>query len=1093
LIPPTEPSPGQHLIQTTARYLDRAGQELVRRALETSVSAHQNHYRLDGSPYSDHAIAVAHILARWQAPAPVMAAGLLHDVHKEKYAYCPPLTALHALFGEEVTHLLHELAQLGRRGPVYPRPADDNLLDTLEHMVERVPWVSLNLQRLPHVGIIRLADRLHNFQTLHLLPPERQIAFAFNVMSVYVPFADRIGMGSVKRQLEDDAFQVRQPQLFNQTMNRYGRTDVVEQAQQLVTTIQTHLAQAGVTAAVHRQPTSYYQLYQQESGAKQRPLPHLVWPVQIVAPQVTDCYHILGLLHERWPPQADGLIDLLHAPKGNGYRALHTTIRLPAGGNLPVCIQDEARYLVSEFGLTATWRGIPAALAVTLPHTEIPADHIIVFTPDGDTHILPKLATPIDFAYAVHIGLGHQCTGAVVNGRKADLHRPLENGDVVKILTSSVEVGPSPEWQEMVRTSRARRAIKRYLNRQKTNVEVDKGRLLLARAWQQRAGQSGWQDESAKIGTIFDSERLTAVAIQAGYDSLRNLYIALALGQETASAIVTQLQQQGDQLQGHDLPQTEPQPVMASLSQLGVRQVQVAGCCKPQPPDTIVAYRTSRRGWVVHRPDCSHIAGLVPLLKATWQEVEVHAQAEIYITAVDRPGLASDTSLVAAEMGLSMTVYHAEVRPDGSAQIYMGLGQIGQELELLLERLRRVVGVRQAQLHMPGQDSQPPADLLPTRYFNSPYTLNPVTGRHFYGRSQELNELVKNLRDIRPGEAVLLWGPRRVGKTSLLLQFQENVMNSQDYVVAFVDMQSISGRSTTVFLRTIIHQILRSLHDSSRPPKLGRMKRDPLGYFSSFLENEPRLRQRHIVLILDEFQVLSTLAESEVTLSDINRYWRGLIQHRQGVTIVFSGGGLLDRLLAQPSTSFMLEVARHQKVSLLTEKAARQLIVEPVPEVTYEEAVVVELLRLTQGHPYYLQLVCGELVRQAGDQFLTTITPPQLEYLLENWLPQQGQQFFTHLWGSHTGLSEAVVQRNQLVVVALAHQPDEGAVTVNLEQSLAPLLDAATIWSILQDLVKMDTVQVNRQQLYRIRLPLCQCWLRANYSVAQLKQLYTPG
>jgi hypothetical protein len=547
-------------------------------------------------------------------------------------------------------------------------------------------------------------------------------------------------------------------------------------------------------------------------------------------------------------------------------------------------------------------------------------DKIRVLTPKGDEIWLPLGATSIDFAYAVHLELGHECTGALVNGRSTPLAAPLNNGDVVKILTSQVGVGPSPDWLAVVQTRRARSAIRHWLKEQ--------------------------------------AEEEGATAVPSSHNVIE-------------------------------------------------------------------------------------------------------------LTATSRPNLMPDVTLVIAESGLNLNHFHAEQMAEGITRIQIGLEQVTEEL---LDQLRQLEGVRRVSV---GVEKRPSAT-------SNPHTLRPVSGEGFFGRRAELRELVNNLRGVRPGEAVLLWGARRVGKTSLLMQFQQNVLGRGDYLPVFVDMQRLSGRSTSRFLHDIYKSIAEALDE--KPPTVTRLKRDPLGVLRSFLENEPRLQHRHLVLILDEFQLLAELEEDEVTIADINRYFRSLIQHGRGLTVIFSGGGVLDVLLQQPAASFLLEVARYQQIGCLDEAAARQLIVESVTHVHYEEAVVDSLLSLTAGHPYYLQWVCGELVARAERDGRSHITPGDLTALLTEWLPGQGEQFFSHLWGSSVGLTREMQQRYKVVLTAVAQSKKTWQPLNRIARILAPYLAESEVWRLAQDLVKMDTLLV-RGRRYALKVPLFARWLRATLTV----------
>jgi hypothetical protein len=800
----------------------------------------------------------------------------------------------------------------------------------------------------------------------------------------------------------------------------------------------------------------------------------------VITEDISSCYQALGVVHALWPPQSGRITDHIAAPKPNGYRGLHTYVRYAPGEELLITIRQQQMDWVADFGWTAMWRGAPTTYLPSFPKWhDPPPGKMNVLTPDGDVQTLTIGATPIDFAYAVHPGLGHQCTGAVVNGRSASLAHPLESGDVVKILKSRARVGPAPEWLDIIKTSKARNYIQRWIKAEKPGEMAEKGWLLL-------------DTELRHAGMLLTAPRtarqLELIATREGFKNRQDLFIAIGLGKRKAAAIVAKMQMAA---QADD----EMPPMQATIVNLGRDDLpqRLAACCKPLPPDPIVGYVTNRNIVTIHRADCFQAQDLMPLLAAEWHSfAEEPNWIEFQLMALDRPGLVHDVSSVVVETGLGMSSFHADRMPDGSAEIKFGLsGMLVAQRDHLKARLEQVPSVRKVVASVASQPSQVAADsALARRLAPNPYTLQPVTGERFYGRINELRDLVNNLRDLQPGEAVLLWGPRRIGKTSLLLQFKQIVMSSEDYVLAFVDMQSLSGRSTIMFLRDIIKAIVKALPESStaKAPTLARMKRDPLGFFRGFLENVPELQNRHIILILDEFQLLSELYNEQVTLADINRYFRSMIQHRHGLSVIFCGGGVLERLLRQPEAAFLLELVRHQEIGFLDKAAARGLIMQPAHRIWYDDEAVDDLVEMTAGHPYYLQWFCGELLARADREQRTAISAQHVQDALTDWLPWQGEQFFSHLWGNGIGFDEKVQQWHMLVLTAVTENAIDAHRRVSMPQicrMVDSALDEGQVWRALQDLVKIGTLEVVDEQ-YRIKVALCESWLRSNYNVKHM-------
>ena len=1074
------PNSEQELLSDTAVYLSHSDQKIIKRALALAQTAHAGKARIEGCPYVEHAIAVARILATWRAPVAVVATGLLHDALKENYAARVSLAMIEAEFGTAVSDLVHEVSRLGRLGHIYPATDSEARLDSARHTIERLPWVASALSRSPLAVVVKIADRLHNMQSLHVHVPERKYAFAAGTMNIFVPFAERLGMRAAKRELEDGAFCVLQPERCGQIVETYPLAERRQAVVEIVQRLQQALDEQGIPAQVISRARSYHNLYWLETAQRGPVLLHLAQPIVVITEDVSACYQALGVIHQVWPPQPDQIRDYIAAPKPNGYRALHTFVRYQPGEDLLITVRQREMDLVADYGLTARWRGAPEALLPTFPEwRDPPPGKINVLTPDGDLMTLTEGATPIDFAYAIHAGLGHQCTGVVVNGRMASLIQPLESGDVVKILTSSVSVGPSPDWLDIIKTSKARNFIRRWFKSEKPGEMAEKGWSLL---------EAQLRESGILLTSPQATGQLELVAKKAGFESRQDLLIAIGLGKRKPKIIAAAMRKplQG----GAALPALQATIVSLARSDLPQR---LAACCRPLPPDLIVGYVTSRNAVTIHRADCARVRRLRPLIPAEWNVTEEERQwTEIMIMSLDRSGLVRDISMVIAETGLGMNSFHADRMPDGSAQIQIGLGEIPLlQREHLVKRLQGISSVRTVEVNPISQPWRMAEHSVLARHLTNPYTLRPVSGEGFYGRSDELRTLVNNLRDVQPGEAVLLWGSRRIGKTSLLLRFQRHVMSDEDYVVAFIDMQRLSGSSTTMYLREIVKAIIRSLpgESSSKAPSLARMKRDPLGYFRGFLENAPALRGKHLVLIVDEFQLLSELYAEQVTLADIHRYFRSLIQHRHGLSIIFSGGGILEKLLRQPDASFMLELARHQEIGCLDEAAARQLIIEPAHRAHYDEVTVDQLVAITAGHPYYLQWLCGELVARADRDGRQLINGRFLRTMLTEWLPRQGEQFFSHLWGNGIGFEWAAQQEYKLVLTAVTAQVNE-ARWVSFNQigrsGIAEVMDESRLWRALQDLVKIGALDAAGGARYRIKIALCERWIRGNYNVEQM-------
>ena len=736
----------QGFLQKTANYLEPNEQTLVARALDIAVAAHAGYVRQSGAAYALHAIAVADMLAGWRAPTAVIIAGLLHDIRKNHYAKAPPMENIEAEFGAEIASLVNEVARLGRLGDVYANLDLQQPTDNMEAVARQMPWAAIALRRMPLAVVIKLADRLHNFQDIEVLPQERQINFANRVLNLFVPFAERLGMRHVKRQLEDHAFQILQPDDFAKIQTRYPEAKRHAATAVIIQQIQQQLAHYQLKAEVRCQPRSWYELYKREAPSHEL-LPLIVMqPILIIVDSFQACYQSLGMVHGLWPPQLGKIIDTIAAPRPNGYRALHTYVNYESGNMLQMIIRERQMHRVAEYGVTADWLGAPTDLLPELPAWKAPPPgKIAVFSKDGDQFLLPEQATPIDFAYRVHPNVGHNSTGARVNGRLVPLSRPLEDGDVVEILLGRASVGPSPEWLSHVKTAKARRAIRRWLQIENPGKVERKGMNILDRLLRR---------EGILLSTSHALERLTAVAAQMGYGSRRDLLIAIGLEQRNPEPVVEQMKMP---------PKAGQRPLslqatIVSLTATSSQGHRLAGCCDPTPPDPIVAFVTNRKEVVIHRSDCLNVIEKRPLHSAEWNTTGIQQTSEIEIIALDRSGLVRDISAVPAEMNIAMVSFQADQMEDNSARVQIGLGSLkAEDIDIMIKQLKRVSSVRTVEHHAPTRPTRLTQGSIQARRFTNPYTLSPVTGHNFYGRRDELRELVNNLRDLVPGKAVLLW------------------------------------------------------------------------------------------------------------------------------------------------------------------------------------------------------------------------------------------------------------------------------------------------------------------------------------------------
>ncbi|HXZ06378.1 MAG TPA: HD domain-containing protein [Ktedonobacteraceae bacterium] len=461
-------------------YIDSEGRVLIAQAVDFAQRCHEGFYRLDGSSYILHPIAVANILGEWHAPSEILAAALLHDIFKRRYSRVPSLAVLEAEFPQSLITLVQDVASLGELGPSLIQKRvelyAEELYENTVRSSQRFLWATVLLQHNPMAVVIKLADRLHNLQAHDELPAaarqEGEKWFAAAILNIFAPLAERLGMRQVKEVLEDGAFSLYNFERYTgiDTFLREVLTDVP--LGDRVNDLEQILWERGISAKVLGRWKHRYGIFRQQlKSATREVTPADMLYIVVVVPSVEDCYRTLGVVHSTWRFLSE-VYDYIAIPRPNGYRALHTRTFEPSLGAIEVIIRTEAMHLVANYGITAQWRGVDKAFLPKIDMLpERPDGHIMVITPKGEVKYLPEGATPIDFAYAIHEEMGHRCMQAWVNGNQVPLEAPLQDGSVVDVIVSRGVAGPSKEWLKHVVTPLAKGAIERWTRRE-TYVEL---------------------------------------------------------------------------------------------------------------------------------------------------------------------------------------------------------------------------------------------------------------------------------------------------------------------------------------------------------------------------------------------------------------------------------------------------------------------------------------------------------------------------------------------------------------------------------------------------------------------------------------------
>ncbi len=668
------------LIKTVRATHPKADVRMIERAYETAAYWHKDQKRLSGDPYITHPLAVATILAELGMPGQTICAALLHDTIEDT-SYT--LTQLRADFGEDVAALVDGVTKLDK--VKYGESAE---AETVRKMV-------VAMSRDIRVLVIKLADRLHNMRTLRYLPREKQERKSREVLEIYAPLAHRLGMNTVKWELEDLAFATLYPKRFDEIVRLVSSRAPRREAflAEVIEEVRRDLDEAKIKARVTGRPKHYYSIYQ-KMIARNVGFDEIydLMGIRVLVDSVRDCYAALGTLHARWNPVPGRFKDYIAMPKFNMYQSLHTTVIGPDGKPVELQIRTWRMHQRSEYGVAAHWKykeetvfggrakdakddtqemawlrqlvdwqretEDPAEFLESL-RFDLAAAEVYVFTPRGDVIPLPQGSTPVDFAYAIHTEVGHRTIGARVNGRLVALDSRLGNGDTVEIFTAkAAEAGPSRDWLKFVQSPRARNKIRQWFSKERREAAVEAGKDQIAKAMRK---------QGLPLQRLATADTLINLARDLRYPDVSGLYAAVGEGRVSAQSVVEKLVRSVGGLAGAQediaeatLPTRAPQPRVPADSGVEVTGapevwVRLSRCCTPVPGDQITGFVTHGHGVSVHRMDCMNLAHLNDTQRERMVEVHWAPTAGsvflvgIQVEALDRTHLLSDVTRVLSD------------------------------------------------------------------------------------------------------------------------------------------------------------------------------------------------------------------------------------------------------------------------------------------------------------------------------------------------------------------------------------------------------------------------------------------------------------
>ena len=711
-------------------YLDEKQIALVKTAYEFAAKKHADQKRRSGEPYIIHPTQVAYILAQMKMDEETLAAAFLHDVVEDTDT---TLQQLKEMFGAKVAMLVDGVTKLGKI----------EYISKEERQIENYRKMFLAMAQDIRVVIIKLADRLHNMRTMKYMPVHKQQSISKETLEIYAPLANRLGIYTIKWELEDMAFRYRDPELYYNLVEqvktkRKEREDMINDAME---TLRQELDRVNIKCEIQGRPKNFYSIYKKMMrDHKELNEIYDLLAIRVLVDTVKDCYGTLGVVHSLWRPIPGRFKDYVAVPKSNMYQSLHTTVAFTNGQPLEIQIRTFEMHRISEYGIAAHWRykesggsnvatGSDKTYAAKLSwlrqllewhndmndsrdfvdtvKMDVFADEVFVFTPRGDVIDLPVGSVPIDFAYRIHTDVGNRCIGAKVNGRIVPLDYKLSNGDIVEVITSKQASGPSRDWINIAGSSDTRNKIKSWFKKERKEENIERGRDML----EKECKRLGYDHKE-----FASQEKLKAVAERLRLPDVDGLLASLGYGGTTLTAIMSRLvdiykQEQQKQLQSKKdlsqlLAELKPRTSKAKSShgilvkgEDGI-MVKLARCCNPVPGDPVIGYITRGSGISVHRTDCPNVMSNNPeeqsrLIDVTWDVAtdDVY-KANIVIIAVDKPGIMVDIMMAISENKININNISSHSDKNKMATIHLGLDitNIGQ-LETIMNRIKRIQGI----------------------------------------------------------------------------------------------------------------------------------------------------------------------------------------------------------------------------------------------------------------------------------------------------------------------------------------------------------------------------------------------------------------
>ena len=719
----------EEFFEMIKKYLNDNQVAFVHKAYDVAAKAHANQRRKSGEPYIIHPLGVATILAELQMDETTLAAAFLHDVVEDTET---TLDQLKEMFGVKVADLVDGVTKLGKI----------EYISKEDQQIENYRKMFLAMAKDIRVIMIKLADRLHNMRTMKYMPVHKQQSISRETMEVYAPLAHRLGIYTIKWELEDLAFRYMEPEIYYDLVEqvKVKRREREAMIHEAMAEIKEHLDEQHIKCEIQGRPKNFYSIYKKmQRDHKELSEIYDLLAIRVLVDTVADCYGTLGVVHSLWRPIPGRVKDYIAVPKSNMYQSLHTTVLYHNGQPLEIQIRTFEMHRISEFGIAAHWRYKESGGKSNMPSggdkdfeaklswlrqllewhkdmsdsrdfvntvkMDVFADEVFVFTPRGDVIDLPVGSVPIDFAYRIHTDVGNRCVGAKVNGRIVPLDYKLSNGDIVEVITSKQATGPSRDWMNIVGSSDTRNKIRSWFKKERREENIAKGREML-------------EKETKRLGydikVLLKADKLKTVAASFRLDSVEALYASVGYGGVTLNGVMSKLVE----LYKKEQKLTVTKDLSQLLAELKPRRskakashgilvkgeegimVKLARCCNPIPGDPVIGYITRGSGISVHRTDCPNVLSNNPdeqrrLIEVSWDiTTDAVYKVNIVINASDRPGMMADIMQVTSEAKLNINALNCRTDKHKNAYITMGLDISNlEQLDNIMNKIKRMKGV----------------------------------------------------------------------------------------------------------------------------------------------------------------------------------------------------------------------------------------------------------------------------------------------------------------------------------------------------------------------------------------------------------------